>query len=163
MCSGTGICLSRRIGRCNLGVDCVRVWDMQIVGAWLWDVGALQLRLVSALHLRYRVWIVECLSSSVCRQWELGYWTSAGRFKYYGCLSCEEHCVGYTVVFIEKENGKEWSLESRRFRCLAGVLGLGKCNSGITRLRTNVQVGVLRNCWFVGLRCRVTYSSHRQT
>jgi hypothetical protein len=24
-------------------------WDMQTVGAWLWDVGALQLRLVSAL------------------------------------------------------------------------------------------------------------------
>jgi hypothetical protein len=44
------------------------IWDMQTVGAWLWDVGALQLRLcecAAGFGILYLDWMVY-VSSGLC-------------------------------------------------------------------------------------------------
>ena len=86
----------------------------------------------------------------------------AGRFKYYGCGLGK--CTGFVILCLETEERQDWVCVVQviflcRLVLFGKVSGLGKWTGKVQQhhrigSRTNLQVGVLRNCRFVGLRDR---------
>ena len=92
--------------------------------------------------------IVRCKQgigrSGICKQWEHGCWMSAESFKYYSQWSCKGHSV---LCCLEETDGLG---NVGNFDVWRNGIGKAQLRDHRIERSTNLQVGVLWNCRFVG-------------